>query len=413
MLPILAHGAGLTGLPLPRWLLAYLLAFLVLLTVLTLRATSPRARWRPGTKPSTTPDDRTPLRLIGSTIGLALLVVTFLAGALSRDDAGLFAYCAVVVAFWLGGQAVAAVVGDWYSYLNPFVVLTQPIPDREREAPVWTAPALLFSFIWFWLVFGERAPRNRETATFLALYTVAVLLCSAVWGRSWVRRGEGFAAIFSLLGELSPRRGVPLRGLVERATIPGATALLSVYVGGVAFDGLSATSWWIDVMGTRTGWSLRGINTIGLLWTTTIVAVALLAAARAITRLTNTPVTGLADRLAMTLIPLALGCWVAHELPTFLIDIQNFISLASDPFSQGRDIFGTIDWLPNYTLLTPLQEGWVETLALAAGAMGTALLSHEVTFGTFPPRVAVRAVWPATVAAMAGVVGATLLLLGT
>jgi hypothetical protein len=122
---------------------------------------------------------------------------------------------------------------------------------------------------------------------------------------------------------------------------------------------------------------------------------------------------GMADRLAMTIVPLALGCWVAHELPTFLIDIQNFISLASDPFSRGSDIFGTIDWLPTYTLLTPLQEGWVETLAMAAGAVGTGVLIHEVTFATFPPRVAVRAVWPVTVAAMAGVVGASLLLLGT
>jgi hypothetical protein len=410
--PILAHGAGINGLPLPRWLLAYLLAFLVLLTVLTLRATSPRPRWRSRTERAAA-DDRTPIRLLGSVVGLALLLTTFLAGALSHDDAGLFAYTAAVVAFWFGGQALAAVIGDWYSYLDPFVVLTQPIPDRDRDGPWWTAPAMLFSFLWFWLVFGERAPRNRETATFLALYTVAVLVGAAVWGRSWVRRGEGFAAIFALLGELSPFGKIPLRGLVERATMPGACALLSVYVGGVAFDGLTATSWWLDVMGTRTGWSLRGINTIGLLWTTAVVAVALLAAARAVARLAGAPVEGLADRLAMTMIPLALGCWIAHELPTFLIDIQNFISLASDPFSQGWDIFGTIDWLPRYTLLTPMQEGWIETLAVAVGATGTGVLAHELIFGTFPPRVAVRAVWPVTMTAMVGVVGATLLLLGT
>lgn len=416
MITILAHGAGPDGLPLPRWLLAYLLAFIVLLTVLLLRATSPRARWREVNDRDDDSRELSGLELIGSTIGAIALIGTFLAGALSSDDAGLFAYTALVAVFWLGGQLLALLLGDWYAAVDPFIVLTRAIPARDDDGddvPAWTAPAMLLAFLWFWLVYGERAPTNRETALFLAIYTVAVLAGAAVWGRQWVRRGEGFAALFSLIGGMALLRRRPFRALAERAMRPGAAALASVYLGGVAFDGVSQTSWWIDIMGTRSGWPMRVVNTVGLLWCSAIIGVGLLIAARVTARLADREPPGLADRLAKVALPIGLGAWIAHELPTFLIDVQNFIDLASDPLSRGWDIFGTIDWAPNYTLLTPLQQGWIGTLAMALGAAGAAVAAHETVFATFEPRVAVRAVWPITLAAMAAVVGGGLLLLGT
>jgi hypothetical protein len=209
---------------------------------------------------------------------------------------------------------------------------------------------------------------------------------------------------------------VPLRALVERAVRPATVALVAVYLGGVAFDGLSQTSWWIDVMGGRTGWSLRLVNTLGYAWTTAVVAAGILAAARiTLARVDDAElsVADLGNRFAKAVVPIALACWVIHELPTMMIDGQNFYALVSDPLARGWDVFGTIDTLPNYTLLSANQQGWIGTITLTAGALGGAFVGHAVVFQTFRPRVAVQAVWPLTIALMAALVGAGLLLLGT
>ena len=422
MTTILAHGAAANGLPLARWLLAYLLAFLVLLVVVALRASRPRAPW----PEQAAEEERAPtgmsgsrvIALVGSAVGLAAFVAVLLCGALSLDDAGLFSYTAVVVVFWLGGQIAALAIGDWYRWLDPFVVLTAWLPARDREAPTWTAPVMVASLVWFWLVFGERAPTNREVATYLAIYACAVIVGALLWGPRWVREGEGFAVLFGLVGSLGLLRPrVPLRALVERAVRPATAALVAVYLGGVAFDGMSQTSWWIDVMGTRTGWSLRFVNTVGYAWTSAVVAAGILAAARITVAVVDAaddlPVADLGNRFAKAIVPIALACWMTHELPTMMIDGQNFYALVSDPLARGWDLFGTIDTLPNYTLLTPSQQGWIGTIALTAGALAAAIIGHAVVFQSFRPRLAIRAVWPLTVALMAAVVGADLLLLGT
>jgi hypothetical protein len=102
---ILAHGAAANGLPLARWLLAYLVAFLVVLVVLALRATRPRAPWREraagdadGERAGADAADRPSWpALAGSTVGLLAYLTVLLCGALSLDDAGLFAYTPHIV----------------------------------------------------------------------------------------------------------------------------------------------------------------------------------------------------------------------------------------------------------------------------------------------------------------------------
>ena len=143
----------------------------------------------------------------------------------------------------------------------------------DVEAPPWTAAALLLSFIWFVFAYPEfYPPTPHEVAVFLALYTAAVLAGAAYWGRSWVRHGEGFGALYGAIAQLGRTR--------EPGAGPGLAPLLMVYLGGTLFDGISQTNWWIDVLGTSRGWTERAINTVGLAWSVAIVAVAYLAATR-------------------------------------------------------------------------------------------------------------------------------------
>jgi hypothetical protein len=262
---------------------------------------------------------------------------------------------------------------------------------------------LLFSFVWFVFAYPEFYPPSpRELAWFLAAYTVAVVAGATRWGRVWVREGEGFSALFGLLAR---RR--------ERAPTMGTVALLSVYLGAVAFDGITQTSWWISVLGTSRGWHERSINTVGLAWIIAGVAVAYLAATRVVTELTKRPSQEVAAAFAPMLVPLGVAWSVAHYLQAFLVDIQNFIALLSDPLGQGWDLFGTINNAVNYQWLTPTQTGWVQTVVLLAGCIASAVVVHEVAFASYRGRTAVRATYPMATALVLAAVGAVALLLGT
>jgi hypothetical protein len=400
---ILAHGLAGDNLPLPRWLLAYLLAFAVLLVALAIRVTSPRSRWeRDDTEPRTAP--------VPAFIGLALYALLVVLAASSATGEVGFVSVAFIAMGWLGGLVVAVLVGRWLAAFSPFEAIGWHIDRRDRSdgerpaAPSWTAAAGLFAFLWFWLVYGMRAPGDREMAVFLGAYAVAVTAGIAVWGRGWLRNGEAFSAVFNL---------VDLRSLARRGAVPGSSALVAVLLGGVAFDGLSQTNWWLDVLGAKTGFSLDVVNTIGLVWVMVVIGAVMIGAVRVATRLVDRDAPELGERFAVAVVPLAVACWFTHELTTFLIDSQNFIALASDPLGRGWDLFGTIDNPTNYSVLTPTQTTTVGTVALLLGGAGAAVLAHEAAFASLPPRAALKAEWPLVVALMLGVIAATALLLGT
>ncbi|MEY2465422.1 MAG: hypothetical protein QOH64_3560 [Acidimicrobiaceae bacterium] len=429
MIPILAHGFGAgSNLPLPRWLLAYLLAFAVLLVALAIRVTAPHALWKAdGERPSERRDDRPP---IASFVGLAIYVVlVVLASASATGEVG-FVSVTVISVLWLAGIVLAALTGGWVAAFSPFDAIGWLIDRRDRDVdhdrpqpPTWTAALGLFAFLWFWLVYGLRAPNDREIAVFRCVYVIAVTAGVSVWGRAWVQRGEAFTAVFRMLGAASvlsidpdtrrPRLRAPLRGIAERGAVLGTTALVAVLLGGVAFDGLSQTSWWLQVLGSKTGWSLNLVNTIGFVWVTVVIAAAIIGAARLAAKLADRDGPDLSERFAVAVVPLAVGCWLAHELTTFLIDGQNFIALTSDPTGRGWDLFGTIDNPTNYSVLTPVQTTTVGAIAILLGGAGAAVLAHEAAFGSLPARAALRAEWPLVVTLMIGVIAATALLLGT
>jgi hypothetical protein len=340
-------------------------------------------------------------------IGLLAFAGVIVAAAVGTDDSGAnIAPVTVIVLFWLGLQVVSVVAGDVFWLLNPFDTIALTIKSRAVRTPPdphWTAAALLFSFVWFVFAYPEFYPPSpREVAWFLAVYTVAVAAGATLWGRAWVREGEGFSALFGLLAR---RR--------ERAPTSGTVALLCVYLGAIAFDGISQTNWWIDVLGTSRGWSERLINAVGIVWIIATVAIVYLGATRVVARLTSRPATQVASAFAPTLVPLGVAWSVAHYLQAFLADIQNFVALLSDPLGRGWDLFGTINNSVNYRWLTPTETGCVQTAVLLGGCVTSAIVVHRIAFTSYRGRTAVRAMYPMATVLVLAAVGAVALLLGT
>jgi hypothetical protein len=103
---------------------------------------------------------------------------------------------------------------------------------------------------------------------------------------------------------------------------------------------------------------------------------------------------------------------VAHYVSAFLLDVQNFYALLSDPLGKGWDVFGTIDYAVNQQVLTPTQTGVLQSVVVGGGCIWGAVIAHDIAFAHYRGRTAVRATYPFVVFLIGSAVAAIWLLLG-
>jgi hypothetical protein len=435
MTTVLAHGVGGRGdLPLPLWMFVYGASVALLLTFAALWLLWPKPRLDAAATGIALPPwvqrVATPLGVAGRIVVFALFVLTFLAAVFGRPEAAAnVAPYLVYVVFWVGMQFVAPVLGDVWRSLNPLDTLARlgRIPESTRSSPrdpgQWTAAVMLLSFAWLELAYHE--PSNpRAVGLWLGIYTVAALVGAAVWGRRWLRTGEGFAAIFGLLAALAPfyrhpetgelRARVPVSGLARLRAHRGTAAVIVVALGSTTFDGVSRTGLWLDLQFEYglVGWRLTAVSTAGLVATIAAVGVAFGLAIWATAGITRRPVRELADAFSPSLIPIVLAYTVAHYFSLLVFESQTTIALASDPFGRGWNLFGTIDWAPDYTSLSPATIAWVQVLAIVIGHVLGVLAAHDRAVELFPGRLAARSQVPLVAVMVVFTVAGLTLLLG-
>jgi hypothetical protein len=279
---------------------------------------------------------------------------------------------------------------------------------------------MLFTFLWLELAYYDPAA-PRVVALWLGAYSVAALVGAGVWGRGWLRYGEGFAGLFELLSHLSPffrdgegrlRARVPLTGLADVRVRRGTTALVFVSLGSTTFDGLQRSRFWSSVASSHAGWHLTLINTIGLIWVIALVALAYQLAIRATAKLADREVADMARAFVPSLIPIVFAYSVAHYFSNFLFEGQNFIVLASDPLGRGWDLFGTIDNTVNFRLVSTRTIAYVQAVAIVVGHVAGVTAAHDRAVELFPPRRAVRSQYPLLAVMILYTVGGLTLLLG-
>jgi hypothetical protein len=230
---------------------------------------------------------------------------------------------------------------------------------------------------------------------------LAVLVGALRWGRGWLRDGEAFAGLSRAVAMISPlRRGGPPTGLLP---------LVVVWLGGTAFTALSFTTFWIDVLGTTSGWERTFLNSVGLVWMIATVG----GVALAILRLTeDDDRSGSVTRLGLALVPLAFGWFLAQNLTFLLLEGQSFYILVSDPLGRGRDLFGTIDHTIDYQLAQGEWIRWAQMGALLATHVATVVLAHDGAVARVGRRRGLRTTWGVAVAASASIVAAAMLVVG-
>jgi hypothetical protein len=368
------------------------------------------------------------LRIVLQSLSVLLLAVT-IATALFGSDVVLlnFAPTFVYVAFWLGIPLLSALFGNVWSVLSPWRAIAdgsvwvmerlgfeaRPVLDSQWTWGRYPAAVALFAFVSLELAHpSPDSPRTLGVA--VSLYTYWAVAGMAVYGReTWTRYGEGFAVAFSLIARMAPfalRDGRivvrwPFTGLAGADRERGTLVFVAVMLGSTSFDGFSRTSSWQDQIAEVRGWLADSSQRIIDLGTTAtnILGLALFVLAVVVTYSLAIAVMqrlvggghSLLPEFVLSLVPIAFAYMVAHYFSLFLIQGQFIVTLASDPFGRGWDLFGTSDFAPNLTIVSPETVWYVQVVSLTAGHVAGLAIAHDravALFGT--RREALRSQYP-------------------
>jgi hypothetical protein len=422
--PASAHGlVQRSNLPIPEWLFGWAAAIVLVLSFVALAALWPRPRlegepsWRPLPGLGRVLGSR-PVELVCGAIGIALLAVVLVAGYAGSGTAlDNFAPTFILITFWVGMVFVSVVFGDVFRAFSPWRALGRLLPRSEGLRPYperlgrWPAAAGLLAFTWIELVSGwGEDPALLVTA--VVGYTVVTLVAQVLWGvEAWSRHGETFAVYFNLFARISPvetRDRVvglrpPLCGLAQLDRRPGTVALLAVMIGTVTFDGLSQGRLWKDAavqltdavtaIGIPITSAPRVVDTVGLLLGVLVVAGfyhAGVAGARSVGG--DLGEETLRRGFAHSLVPIAAVYVAAHYLTFLLFEGQAIRYLASDPFGQGWDLFGTASAAIDYSVLSQNGAWYAQVAFVVAGHVAALVLAHDRALALYrgDARLAVR-----------------------
>lgn len=435
-----AHSFGkLYNLPVPFWLYVYgaaaalLVSFLVVAYFVTAHPTQAGAsnsrdigntawmrtlrRWR------------VPALLKVLSLGsLLLCVLTGLFGArnpYTNINMTLFWILFVLVFTYL-----SALFGEVYAAINPWRRLAQGIGrlwpaylqgryHYPNKLAWWPALLLYMTFIWIEL-FGYTRPYSL--AVILLAYSAINL--AGVWLvgiTAWFRYGEFFGVFLHLVAKMAPldyrpeekdaarlHLRIPFSSLLDDSPTHASLMLFVLFMlSSTAFDGLHDTApwmrwFWIDLY----GWlkPVVGDNPLAAYpilrpWYTAWATLCLLASPflylavyllfirlSKLAAGSELPTRELALRFAYTLLPIALVYNVTHYYTLILSQGSKIVSLVSDPFGIGWNLFGTAYWLrapiiPNAGIVWHTQVGLI-----VFGHIVSVYLAHLQALRCFPNR---------------------------
>jgi hypothetical protein len=411
-----------SSLPIPEWLFGWAAAIVLCVSFVALAVLWPRPRledprWRPLPGGIGSALGSRGLEVAGGAIGVALLALAIATGYAGPDTPlDNFAPTFVFIIFWVGLVFVSVLLGDVFRLLNPWRALgrvlfrdraRRPYPERLGR---WPAAAGILAFTWIELASGW-GEEPATLATVVAVYSVLTLGAMAVYGvEPWIRHGEAFAVYFNLFARMSvfeTRDRVvgtrPLLGGLPRLDpLPGTVALVAVMIGTVTFDGLSQGQLWKDLaVQLNDGFEALGF---GLETTPKLVATVGLAIGVAIAggfyalgiegaRSVGGDLDSQRLRRAFvhSLVPIAMVYVAAHYLTFLLFEGQSILYLASDPFGEGWDLFGTASSAIDYGLLSQNAAWYLQVGFVVLGHVAALVLAHDRALALYPDaKLAVR-----------------------
>ena len=471
--PAYAHGFGeRTELPVPLgyFLIGAALAvalsfiFISILIKISAEASYPRINL---IGPSWTKTILTsPLVLLPIKLLAVLLLVLVITTGFGGDSNPLLNFnpTFIWIIWWVGMAIGVALIGNIWALANPWKILFSWLedlhrrirPGREltlrREYPekfgIW--PALVLFALYTWV--QDAYPNSdvpAQIAYMTVVYTVITVGGMCIFGKhQWLRKGEAFSVVFSLLSRFSVTevrvtdqdacqrcseecldlenecidcyecfayantREINLRpfaiGLGRNQPVTNdVLALVVLMLATVTFDGFSATSAWaefqtfvVNVVGSGTRRRFRR-RVLAPTLAERLVPVAFFLVYILFSKFMSSSVDGQVGSIEMarlfsySLIPIALAYNIAHYITLLLIQGQLIIPLASDPFGSGWDLFGTANYSLNISIINARILWFLSVALIVLGHVLAVYLAHRVAIRTFADRsIALKSQYP-------------------
>ena len=334
---VLAHGiGGRADLPVPFRLALTGAALAVLASFAALAVLWPRSRFagdhagRPLPAALGRALDAGSVRWTARLLVLAATALVALVGYFAPGETNFnLAPWVLYITFWVGLVPASLLLGPVWRSVNPVRTLyagwTRALgldPSRgflrlPEAVGRWPAALTLLIFAWLELVYADRDD-PRMVATFISTYAGLQLLLALTFGDRWFGAGDGFEVYSTLIGRLSPlgrRPGGrwvlrnPLDGLDGLTAVPGTTAVVCVLLGSTAFDGLTRTQRWQQLVPDPA--AAVGRATAGLLVMVAVVALAYVGATWLAGRAAGAASRSMPGTFAHSLVPIVIGYAVA------------------------------------------------------------------------------------------------------
>lgn len=311
-----------------------------------------------------------------SVLILLLCIVTGLWG--TRNPYMNFNMTCFWIVFILLFTYLTALIGDVFRFISPWRVLTDLLPLRRRQGcwqypenwSYWPALLLYIGFISIEL-FGKTTPQSLSWLL-LGYSTFNLIGVWLIGQQAWFRYVEFFGVFLRLIALMAPiywQQGrlhwrVPFSGLFGHQAESYSLVLFILFMlSSTAFDGLHSTLAWVNIfwadtfnvltplLGNRPVYfyvELRPWYTVfdlfSLCLSPLVYASAFWLFAAMAKYLTGTtlPARVLLQRWVFSVLPIALVYHLTHYFTLILTDGVRIVSLLSDPFGWGWDLFGTI-----------------------------------------------------------------------
>lgn len=374
---LLAHFAAGGGPPLdlPAWALAYAVFAILVVAVLVSRqrhvvgsSKSPPPGTVGGDQAETTrrhDPARLVLPVVSAVVFWGFVAMCWFGPSSLGSNIGPLAMVGVL---WSLGGWVALAAGWCWEALDPFVVFAprRPHDRHDRVFPTWSPVPVFASWVIVWVAWVA-GDEPRHLAVWATTYGVAMIVVARFGGRAALRAANPLPAALDLTAAITrPGRARTRAGTVEARARIGLIAVM--LLGAIGANRMASAKWFAS-----------NVRTHGDLAATTVTMTAFVVLSSAIAlvwrlgeRLVESARRSPGSRpFAAALGPAAGSVLLTQALPSGLVQIQNFLVLASDPFARGWNLFGTVYWQISPQLLSPWVQGIVQVGALAAGHLAT------------------------------------------
>jgi hypothetical protein len=331
-------------------------------------------------------------------LGLLVLAATVTVGLVGPQDAPRnFAILLVWVAWWGGYVASTYLFGDTWPALNPFRSAAAALPSLNLDYPerlgAWPAVAGLLALVWIEVV-SPLADDPRLLVTVVAAYGLVTVAGAVAFGTDrWFESVDPVSRVFRYYGHVAPlsRTGDGLRVRLPGAALrePGlvtgrdGVAFVVALLFVTTYDGFVGTGVWARFARWAVG---VGLPPLVVYLAAYLVGFGLFyavfhGAARLARRTGPTYLTthAVARRFAPSLLPIAAGYHLAHNLASVLVLTPAFASVSLSPLSPPAN--------PPVLVGLPSWFGGLELAFVLVGHLVAVWVAHATAYDLFPGRL--------------------------